>query len=235
MLFSTTVLAKSENAKESFVALGDSIPFGYNLGETNMQPPKEAFPFQIGKEADLRVRNLAIPGWKTSEMLSALTTDQKFRQAVGHADYVTLNIGNNDLLQALKAAQLETINNPLLFFSTLQAKVLQSNLYGNLTTIVGQIRSLTDAPIVVYNIYNPFQVVDPLHNIGNIILPGINSQFAVLGTQLNSFYGNIIIADAYSAFGTNQARYVIAGDIHPTEEGQKVLAEIGLEALGLEE
>ncbi|ASK64304.1 lipolytic protein G-D-S-L family [Virgibacillus phasianinus] len=232
-MLSTTSFAKSDQAKKSLVALGDSIPFGLNLGQNNDTPSKLAYPFLIGDDADLRVRDLGVPGWKTTQMLNALKTDQKYRQAVRHADFIVLTIGNNDLLQALKAAQTGSAGNPYLFMQTLQMEIQKSNLFMNIGEIIKETRTLTDAPVVVYNVYNPFQVDDPLHVIATQILPSINKTFADLITYTDIFYGNVFLADAYSAFGQKQSVYVREGDIHPTIEGQIKLAEIGLEALGL--
>lgn len=232
-LFSTTAFAKSDHGKKSLVALGDSIPFGLNLGHNNHHPSKLAYPYLIGKEGNLRVRDLGVSGWQTPQMLSALKTDQKYRQAVSHADYVVLTIGNNDLLQALQAAQVKSNGNLALFMPLLQQEIQKSNLFGNIEEIISQTRTLTDAPVVVYNVYNPFQLDDPLHFAGSQILPSINKNFSDLTTYTNALYDNVILADAHAAFGQNQATYVLPGDIHPTIEGQIKLAEIGLEALHL--
>ncbi|ASN03887.1 SGNH/GDSL hydrolase family protein [Virgibacillus necropolis] len=233
LLFSNIAFAKSDNGKQSLVALGDSIPFGYNLGQHNHHPAKSAYPYLIGNDSDLRVRNLGVPGWQTHQMLTALKTDQKYRQAVRHADYIVLNIGNNDLLQALRAAQAASNGNSLLFMQLLQQEIQKSNLFANVGGIIEVTRSLTDAPIVVYNVYNPFQLDDPLYTFGSAILPTINSRFKDLTTLYNSQYGNVLLADAYSAFGQNQSTYVLPGDIHPTVEGQIKLAEIGMDVLDL--
>ena len=48
LLASPNVFAKSDNAKESLVAVGDSIPFGFNLGQTNQNPAKTSYPYLIG-------------------------------------------------------------------------------------------------------------------------------------------------------------------------------------------
>jgi len=234
LLFSTNVLAKNENAKKSFVSLGDSIPYGYNLGNNdNNSTSKQAFPYLIGDDADLRVRNLAVPGWETVEMLNALKTDQKYRQALKQADYITLNIGNNDLLKALIAAWEASGGNSELLEYYVYQNISESNVFANLHAIIGEIRSLTTAPIVVYNVYNPFQINDPrsLHQISNQFLPVINYQLSMLVVGLGD--PTIKIADAYSAFGSNQAEYVIVGDIHPTVTGQRKLADLGLQTLGL--
>ena len=219
-LFTSATMAKSTNAKESLVALGDSIPFGYNLGVNNQHPSKDAFPFLIENDGkDFRVNNLGVPGWRSDQLLNALENDQKFRQAVRHADTITLSIGSNDLLQGLSKGDLNVA----------AIQVAAAKMLANLKTTITEIRSLTDAPIVVYNIYNPFQLDDPLHGLGATLLPGINTQIsAVVGSFMDS---TISVANAFTAFGTNQEIYVIQGDIHPTLAGQEVLANLAEEAL----
>lgn len=230
LVFSTSAFAKNDNGKNSLVALGDSIPFGYILDANNNHPSKDAFPFLMGKEADLRVNNLGIAGLTTGGMLNLLQNNQKYRQAVKHADYITLNIGNNDLLAALRAAAAVSGGNSETFYNQLIQNIQSSNVFENLKATIVEIRKLSDAPIVVFNVYNPFQVGDPLHYIALTALPLING-------NIKSFSGaganNVVLADAYTAFGSNQAKYVIVGDIHPTVAGHVKLAKIGLQALEL--
>ena len=229
LLVAPGAFAKSDNAKESLVALGDSIPFGLNLGQTNQNPAKTSYPYLIGKLADLRVRNLGVPGWQSDQLLEALQTDQKYRQAIIHSDYVAVTIGNNDLLAILREAATESGGNQALFQQLLQLKLSQSDVFSNIQQIITEIRSLTDSPIVLYNVYNPFQLTDPLHYVADAVLPNINAAFAGLAFANEDVY----LADAYTAFGNNQALYVLPGDIHPTNAGQAKLAEIGLQALSL--
>ncbi|GAE34475.1 SGNH/GDSL hydrolase family protein [Halalkalibacter akibai] len=234
LFFSTSAFAKSDQAKLSLVSLGDSIPYGYNLtNNDNATTSKEAFPYLIGEATDMRVRNLAIPGWRTDQMLNALQNDQKYRQAVRHADTITLTIGNNDLLAALRTAQARSGGSQDLFLFYLQQQLEESDLFTNLGTIITEIRSLTSAPVVVYNVYNPFQKTDPLHYVANSesVLPSINQHLLGFVGMLNTQHSNILLADAYHAFGDNQQLYVIAGDIHPTVAGQQKLAEIAIKLI----
>ncbi|MBT2581194.1 GDSL-type esterase/lipase family protein [Planococcus sp. ISL-109] len=229
LLSSPAAFAKSDNAKESLVAVGDSIPFGYNLGQTNKNPAKTSYPYLIGKLSDLRVRNLGVPGWQSDQLLTALQTNQKYRQAIIHSDYVAVTIGSNDFLEILRAAAAESGGNQVLFQQLLQQKLNNSDVFDNITQIIQEIRALTDSPIVLYNVYNPFQLNDPLHFVADAFLPQINAAFAGLAFSNQDVY----LADAYTAFGNDQATYVLPGDIHPTEAGQAKLAEIGLQAFGL--
>lgn len=229
MMASPAAFAKSDNAKESLVSVGDSIPFGFNLGQTNKNPAKVSYPYLIGKLSDLRVRNLGVPGWHTDQLLSTLQSDQKYRQALIHSDYVTVTIGSNDLLAILREAAAESGGNQLLFQQLLQQKLAASDVFANIAQTLTEIRSLTDSPIVLYNVYNPFQLTDPLHYVADAILPTINATFAGLALSTPGVY----LADADAAFGNNQATYVLPGDIHPTVAGQAKLTEIGLQAFGL--
>lgn len=229
-LGTSAAFADYNHGKDSLVALGDSIPFGYNLGNNNNRPAKAAFPYLIGEEADLRVRNLGVPGWQSDDLLVALETNKEFRQAVRHAEYVTLNIGSNDFLEILRAANVESGGNSELFQQLVRQKLDTSDAFGNLAEIIQEIRSLTDSPIVLYTIYNPFQLTDQFHQLSDLYLPQINAAFA----EIADSFSDVVLADADHAFADNQAEYVILQDIHPTVAGQAALAEIGLEALCLD-
>ncbi|WP_156874343.1 SGNH/GDSL hydrolase family protein [Planococcus halocryophilus] len=222
-----SVFAENSQGKDSLVALGDSVPFGYNLSEYNNHPAKNAYPYLISDEADLRVRNLGVPGWQTSDLLAAIKTNKKYQQAILHADYVTITIGGNDFLEILRTANAESGGNPQLFQQLIQQKLFTSQAFGNLTASIEEIRKLTDSPIVLYNAYNPFQLNNPLHHISNLFLPQVNAAF----TGIAYSYSDVRVADAYRAFSNNQANYVIPQDIHPTIAGQEELAKIGLRAL----
>lgn len=222
-----TAFAHDGHGKDSLVALGDSIPFGFDPQATNEQPAKHAYPYLMGDKADVKVRNMGVPGWKTTELLAALEHNKKFRQAVKRTDYVTLHIGSNDFLEVLRAASIESGGDADLFHRLLQQKLAASPVYENLENIIDEIRSLTRARIVLYNIYNPFQLNDPLHQVSDLYLPQINGAYQDLADS----YKKVQLADAYSAFGDKQAKYLIPGDIHPSKAGHSKLAKIGLRSL----
>src|SRR5690606_13816386 len=96
--------------------------------------------------------------------------------------------------------------------------------------LIAEIRSLTDAKILLYNIYNPLPPSSSLYSIGDSLLPQVNTAIANVAEN----YEDVYLADAFTAYQNNQDVYIIAGDIHPTEEGQEVLAEIGMEAITAE-
>ncbi len=116
--------------------------------------------------------------------------------------------------------------------------------------IFTKVRSLnTTAPIILYNIYNPFAEIviiakandaitaaagGPsfyafLHTIGEQIATGVNSN--VIEPFANVLPGTYI-ADAYSAFDGKQEDYIIPGDIHPNVNGQMALAGLATFIIG---
>lgn len=208
------------------VALGDSITFGANLDDSE----HAAYPVLIGEEAGFDVSNLAVSGWQTGQVTAALQQDEEYREQVQEADYIAMTIGGNDLLQILRNAQTESSNDPMRIANSLLQQLSTNPLAADLKALIDEIRSLTDAKILLYNVYNPLPPSSELYDIGESLLPQINAIF----TEIAESHENVVLADAFSAYQEKQADYIIAGDIHPTAEGQAVLAEIGLEALGLE-
>jgi lysophospholipase L1-like esterase len=233
-LLSTGVLAKSDSnqGKQSLVALGDSISFGYNLGVNNNHPSKDAFPYVIGGNDNLRVRDLAEAGWTTTDLLNALDTS-KYQEALKHTDVVTLDIGNNDLLHAASAI-LQKISSDPNYHITLLDQLTMANsiqqIQTNLPLIIAKIRQHTSTPIVIYTLYNPFPKLTIQNYIGELFIPTVNK--IILG---EAFKSNLLVADAYSAFSGHEIDYVrvLENDVHPTIEGQKVLADIAINKLNI--
>ncbi|WHY91495.1 GDSL-type esterase/lipase family protein [Neobacillus cucumis] len=244
-LFSTTSFAKENNGnaygKIDLVGLGDSITLGSGLAD----PASEAFPYVIGKVMGLEVRDLGISGLTSGELLNRIKTDKNFRQSIKHANYITLDIGSNDFIIPLLPYQSEILRaastgNEEKITQLIQPLVGSTLLTftNNLNQIIKEISALTDAQIAVYNIYNPFQP-DPthlesfqslstMHFVSDPLISQVNQAIAMVA--LPTQYTNIKLVNAHSAF-EGHPKYIIQGDIHPTELGQKILADLGEEAL----
>ncbi|MFC7060914.1 SGNH/GDSL hydrolase family protein [Halobacillus seohaensis] len=204
------------------VAIGDSIPYGYNLKKENKFPPGEAFPFVIGEDANLEVTNLGIPGLTSGEMLQAIRENEVFQNTVKDSDYVVVYIGGNDLLNILKKHKDKGVKG----INMDEVGIVVRNLLFNVYSTVMELDKLTDGKILVYNIYNPYPIEgktlnQPLHYI--------NVQYSSL-IELLSHFTEVKLIDAYQAFKGNPD-YIIKEDVHPTVEGHKVLANLGLKQI----
>ncbi|TVY08026.1 GDSL-type esterase/lipase family protein [Paenibacillus cremeus] len=230
MVFAQTSMAKADdskkaNGKRSLVALGDSISFGYNLEVTNNAPSQSAFPAVIASEEKLRQVNLSVVGLTSTNLLPLLKTES-YRSALLEANVITLDIGSNDFLQGAKPIIDKLVTTP--GYQPTQADMLLigaiTQQFGvNLSLIIQEIRTLTDAPIVLYTLYNPFYGLD-----------AVAGAMLVNANQLISSYDpdpSIVVSDSFSVFAGHQNTLILPGDVHPNSTGQLLLAKIGEQAI----
>ena len=237
--FSSLAFAETDT-KPTIVSLGDSITYGWNLEKatdpTNAHQSQKAFPYLIGNGNYVVGKNISGGGW-TSEQLFNEIQKQENLAAIKNADVITLNIGSNDFLQNQAIQQIRS--NPALLNDPATATVIMNqlnslipqittNLLKNLGLIIGAIKSQNaDAQIIIYNIYNPFSdTLAALYPLGETFLPSVN-----LGIQGVAAQSSSQLADSYTAFKNGfkgvKSDYIFpSGDVHPNEDGQKVLASL---------
>lgn len=213
----------------TLVALGDSISFGYNLGD-NQAPSPKAFPYLIGKKEHLAVKDLGVPGWTSTDLLNAVDSSTSMQAAVSGANVVTIEIGSNDLLQpatALLTNPSPTAADEQTLVSELTAAV--GTIGQNVSQIIQQVETLNpNATIVLYDIYDPIPASNAL--LYPLAEKAIGAANLTLGTL--ALKDTIAVADAYDAFH-NHPNYILPNDVHPTVAGQQVLARQGDAAIEL--
>lgn len=239
-----TVPPKDEKLK--VVALGDSITFGYP------PPSTTAFPDYIANVC--KVDKFGGVGATTADLGTAIVGDIiNFSNKAKQADVVTINIGSNDFLGATGVGALLKKLQPIAKDpATLQAAIAngelakifaenpltplteeQLNTYKmTLATIVTTTDTQADAPIILYNLYNPI-VVDPaldaalggklteLHSFVESQLPRVNNVI----NEVGSISGAEVV-NAYATINANPTAFILPLDIHPTVAGHKALAKL---------
>ncbi|QSO51723.1 SGNH/GDSL hydrolase family protein [Alicyclobacillus curvatus] len=230
-----TTTQNTTSSAPTLVALGDSITFGYNLPDTkgNTVPSQSAYPFLIGQTDHLNVSDLGVPGWTSTDLLSALSS-ANFDRAIHSADVVTIDIGSNDLLHLSAPLIAQATLNPgsPLQLTSAQQQAFQQAIttFGsNLGKIVSTVRGLTHAPILVYNLYDPFPTGTNL----NVVTEQLEASENGAISQVAAAVPGVTVVDAHKAFATHQLDYVrvAQNDVHPTAAGQGVLASIGETAM----
>lgn len=212
----------------ALVALGDSISFGWDLGN-NWNPSPDAFPFLMGKVEKLPVDDLGYPGWTTANLLHALPT-KLYTSTLATASVVTIDIGNNDLLQPAAKDGLLGANPP----SSLSSSALDGleaatkTIGSNLALILSDVQhEAPNARIIVYNLYDPMASNKSLVGAAASSLVGMADGLIAKDAAA----ANVTLVNAYAAFQGHQSAYVQAANFHPTLAGQAVLAKIGEQAL----
>ena len=222
----------------SFVALGDSIPARGPTRFSYVDILADHARDVLG--AEVRLMNLARNGWTSDDVLHQLRSSRRCRDAIARADLVTLTVGGNDLLRALRAGVggLARGAEPMAILQTLLPR-FEANWRAVLDEIVA-LRTPTEAALRATNYYDP--------------LPG-NAAFRIDGELAQRAHAfaraqnrrmceeaegrGVACADVYRAFNGSGAespyrKGLLAPDgFHPSEAGQRLIAET-VGALGYE-
>lgn len=255
VLLPLTLLAGTVPAQASdsigYLALGDSVPFGFNPLVTDKSQPENfvGYPEALAIALENDVANASCPGETSGSLISTTAPDngcQAFRSSFPlHVDYqgsqlsfavaylksepdtrlVTITIGANDLFILLRFC----LNSVPCVVSNLPA--LLSALQGHLTTIYSQLRAtgyhgqLVAVTFYALNYSDTAQVQ---------VIGAIDSTVAAVTT---AFQGQV--ADGFGAFLAAAAPFggdsCAAGllirltattcDVHPSPTGRELLAK----------
>jgi lysophospholipase L1-like esterase len=192
-----------------YLALGDSLAWGWQPvpADDGLGYAQDLYRHMLHTQPNLQIQNLSCVGETSATMLGLnniycpnwqftknMTTTPQMTQALSfiqahpqQINLVTVDIGANDLLAALKGG------------ITLQ-KLLQVilQLHTNLDSIFGQLRAAvgTQVPIATMTYYNPLIVLSssPLITVGAEIFNG------VISSEAAKF--NVVVAPVYTAFNS---------------------------------
>ena len=213
----------------TFVALGDSIAYGYALENRE----EDRYSSLIGKEIGVEVVNHAVSGMNSDAMILALNSGA-YDADLLRADHVSLSIGSNDLLipfstivtEAVMSANISMENISTLFTDQAKLKDVFTKLnlaltdnevllkacddYRNkLSTIVGIIRKKApDAEIYFNNIYNPYANIIIKNPLNNEVLIDLGSYGEYYIAKINAHFDrksyNYTLIDIYTLFSAGK-------------------------------
>ncbi len=214
---------------QKLVALGASVTHGTGLRLAKKRPSPLAFPYILGRAYGMNVTDLGVPGWTSHELLQALTKNPSVDVKVSKANLVTIQIGGDDIFLLFAVIRdIQSSHSKIKSAEIKQAEQIFSTAYEtNLSKIVQKVKELTpNAQILLYNQYSPYPATDSFYLTSSEVYSMFNEDVASVATKYN-----LPVADAYQAFMGHVKRYVRPHNIHPTAEGQRVLAKVGEIAL----
>jgi lysophospholipase L1-like esterase len=250
---SVALFAADSAARRPYLALGDSVSFGFiaNAGFEYVNPENFiGFPDYVGQTLKLHTRNAACPGETSGSFLSSTAPDDGCRfyrsQVPLHVSYtstqldfavsflkshpetrvVSIGLGANDVL----LLRTQCADDP-----TCIALGLPHVLFAvetNLVTILSNLRAAGfKGIIVVVNYYS----VDYSDTNETAITAALNQTLAAASAQAGS-----VVADVFTAFQSaagpagghtcnvgllnSSPQNQFACDIHPSQSGQKLIA-----------
>lgn len=219
LCISVLVPVKTYAANPVYVALGDSIPAGYGLSNTN-----DAYPSILAGEIHYTLYNQAHSGDTTSDLINKLknVTD---KSRLSQASLVTISIGGNDLM-----GSFENILT-LLYGSDDVIDSIYAASIANLRTICSTILTLVpkNCIILFHNIYNPYS---GMGSIGALVGQRIGRENQQIKTVCDE-YPRIHYVDVTSMNSNPNNFNAGSGmtlaemlDCHPTQQGHRVLADL---------
>lgn len=229
--------------------LGDSIAKGYSTDK--VKPIKcygrivtEQLSEEYGTWFDYR--NFAKNGLDTKGLNEQILSRDTVKWSLNKSDVILLTMGSNDLLNEFKREAQEILNsdtkfrsasqavgelkdgvekNPLIVFKIIDA--LSSWDYGSfesqwikaMDTITQQKKE--SAQIIVTNIYNPISNIEIPGTLNKVVENIIQNMNGIIEKRAEE-YGYEVV----DLFHSNVAAFVQGDGLHPSQEGQKMIAQM---------
>jgi lysophospholipase L1-like esterase len=156
------IVSRNSSSKHCFqyTALGDSIAFG--VGATNnFGYVKYLRDFLETQFSCVNLKNRAVPGFTSSDLLRQLKNDNATREAVKHASLITISIGGNNLNCDVNVTCL---SNGVATFTRDWTRILKE-----IRNSIG-----SRAELFIMTVYNPFRGDDPNFQFADFYIQKIN-------------------------------------------------------------
>jgi lysophospholipase L1-like esterase len=238
----------------TYLALGDSVPFGFRGGATSEYSDADNFvgyPELVGEQLGLDVVNASCPGETTGSLLevtaqsngceNSLQPGGGYRTAFPlHVPYaaadqsqldfavqtltetddvelVTLQIGANDgfLCQQTTADRCT---------SRSEVENLAASVQANLDRILKTVREHYDGQVVVVTYY-ALDYSDQMGTATQVLDAGMAQIAQANGADVADGYEAFRSAATGAGGSSVDAGLVLPNDVHPTEQGQRLLAD----------
>jgi LPXTG-motif cell wall-anchored protein len=229
-----SVIADSEEQKIlEYAALGDSLAAGY-LNEPDESGSRlgNGYPAFIQQgiedkhDYEVNLTNAGVGGYTTEDVLDQLLNNtNNIMQSIEEADLITIGAGANDLLQAVDLENLNPENLEEIIDDAQEAIV---QVETNMSDIFEEISNMNaDAPVYVLGYYNALPYLEDMQGPIVLMIELMNETIKGIAEDNGATY-----IPTFEAFEGEYERYLPnPDDIHPTEEGYEVIADLFLEEI----
>ncbi|WIV17886.1 GDSL-type esterase/lipase family protein [Paenibacillus polygoni] len=222
----TTTTSPIEQSTEiKIAAIGDSLAKGTGDDEGKGFVRRVVSMLkEDGKEVRVTA-NLAINGLTAEKLLPELD-EAGVKYTLEQSNLILLSIGANDLFQGAQAGQAADINIP----DTAALFELLTKASDSLENVLKKIAEINpNAKIVYVGLYNPFNDLKDLKQVGNAVVTTWNSKVL----ELISTYDQMALAPTFDLFENNVPQLLASDHFHPNAQGYEEMAERIVEVLGI--
>ena len=194
-----------------YVSLGDSLAAGQtpykeiNLGYADFLKER-----MEKSQYDVDFTNFGVSGYTSNHLKNDILTNQNIRDEIKSADMITLDIGANDVLGALKT-------------SPANVGVAISSVAKNLSIILATIDTLNpNIDVYVMGYYNPFPYLSIQEQ--EQLMPIMNKLNETI-EAVSTVNGDVFVSTE-AVIGKNPTQYIPnPADIHLSLDGYEVIAK----------
>ena len=183
------ILSFAENQFANYVALGDSIAYGYGLENKDVESYAARVKEKYNIEAS-NFKNLAVSGMTCAEFYQIIQTAE-YTEAIKKADLLTISIGSNELLGIVKKAVSEILEIPFddpAFLIKAQEKFLNANVIEK-ARLLREIYNFFTSEEAKVEIENAIKSYQENWNNALIYIKEINPQATIVATEFyNPYY-----------------------------------------------
>ncbi|WP_110113377.1 GDSL-type esterase/lipase family protein [Bacillus sp. CGMCC 1.16541] len=216
----TTSRAEAPN-NVTYIALGDSLSAGIGASEVNyLRTPAfvPQFVNYLRKTNSVYVENHSVPGLTTSGLYSFLTQNQGIQNKLKTANIISISIGGNDFLREIRSSEQVEVDD---------FKQRAETIYDDVTKIVRYVESLNkDATILLFGLYSPYGSTHQYEEVSQLIL----KDYHLLLQNLQNEHVTVIDPHAPFIGKELELTHIEKNDIHPNDEGYKILGNLLIEA-----
>lgn len=232
-----------------YVALGDSISNGYSA-----DPESEilSYPQLIANDVkeiageEVELARDTKNGLTTTKLNSVILQREDVQESLKKADFVTVTIGANDLMNQFKKVSREILNNNTRFLTANQAvEALQDGIKANPLLLVKVVSAISNwdytsfedqwklamenidsmrpkgSEMVVTTIYNPTESME-LPGTLNAIVEGLISKMNDIIISYADDYDYQVVELMDSGIGEK----VQSDGLHPSQDGQQLICDL---------
>ena len=203
---------------KNYLVLGDSIGHGSGL----KNPEEASFGKIVADSNGYNYKNDAVPGHTTKNMLQKIG-EPEVKTDIEEADIISISIGGNNFLHSNIAKLVFRVG--VLNKYTEIEKIVE-NFKVDFRKIISTIKEYnSDVLIVVQTLYNPVPGA-----IRKTFQNGVDRLNAAYFDCLEENPESYVIADVAAAFSADP-KLIACDFIHPSAEGNRVIAQVILDTL----